>query len=223
MILRPDADRVFGGDTVVMEKLSAALRSLGVEVVVGRQARCRPRPAFDLLHIFTIAPLDHAQRMVAWAQAGKASIVFSPLYYNDFRDWFERAIVNAPRWRTLARHSASAAAWQLYRAWQTARLPCSPCGGPCASALLAADAVATTSQWENAWVAEHFRLPQHVRDQMALSRFGIDAELLRPAILCRADLDAFRRKLRPGRTVHRRGGADRIEEEPACRHRGFVG
>jgi hypothetical protein len=39
MILRPDADRVFGGDTVVMERLSAALAELGVCAVVRADRR----------------------------------------------------------------------------------------------------------------------------------------------------------------------------------------
>ncbi len=193
MILRPDADRVFGGDTVVMEKLSAAMRSLGAEVVVGRQSEMPPASAFDLLHIFTIAPLDHAERMVAWAQSGRARIVFSPLYYCDFRDWFERAIVGAPRWRKLAQVLGKRAAWPVFRAWQTSRLPMQPVWRAMRSALLAADVVATTSQWENAWVAGHFRLPQAVRDQMALSRFGIDAGFYGRSFSA-ADLDAFRHK-----------------------------
>ncbi len=196
MILRPDADRVFGGDTVVMEKLGAGLRELGVDVVVGRQDDMPPASTFDLLHIFTIAPLDHAQRMVGWAKGsgtGGCRIVFSPLYYNDFRDWFERAIVTAPRWRSLARTLGKPAAWRLYRAWQTGRLPLQPGWRAMRDLLLAADVVATTSGWENEWVAGHFRLPADVRGRMALSRFGIDARFYgRP--FDPAELDGFRRK-----------------------------
>src|SRR5690606_3531942 len=98
MILRPDADRVFGGDTVVMRKLGATLCDQGIEVVVGRMGEMPPAREFDLLHIFALAPVEHAEAMVAWAQSGGAAIVFSPLYYNDFRDWFERAAVTVPRW-----------------------------------------------------------------------------------------------------------------------------
>jgi glycosyltransferase involved in cell wall biosynthesis len=192
MILRPDADRVFGGDTVVMEKLSAALRGLGIEVIVQRQDDMPPASAFDLLHIFALAPLDHAQRMVSWAKAGGAAIVFSPLYYNDFRDWFARAIVNVPRWRTLAQRLGIAAAWRLYLAWQTSRLPVQPTWRAMRDCLLAADSVATTSRWENEWVADHFRLPAYARDQMRLSRFGIDTEAY-GRTFGDAELERFRR------------------------------
>jgi glycosyltransferase involved in cell wall biosynthesis len=193
MILRPDADHVFGGDTVVMEKLSAALRDLGADVLVGRQDDMPPASEFDLLHIFTIAPLDHCQRMVRWAQEGGAAIVFSPLYYNDFRDWFARAVVHTPRWRSLAARLGRERAWQVYRLWQTARLPMQPSWRAMREALLAAYVIATTSQWENAWLASHFRLPPLVRSAMRLGRFGIDAELYGREFTA-GELDAFRRK-----------------------------
>src|SRR5690606_7170395 len=95
----------------------------GIEVVVGRMGEMPPAREFDLLHIFALAPVEHAEAMVAWAQSGGAAIVFSPLYYNDFRDWFERAAVTVPRWRTLVHRLGKPFAWRLYRTWQTARLP----------------------------------------------------------------------------------------------------
>jgi glycosyltransferase involved in cell wall biosynthesis len=177
MILRPDADRVFGGDTVVMEKLSAALRERGVDVALGKQEDLPPASEFDLLHIFTIAPLDHAQRMVDWARRGGAAIVFSPLYYNDYRDWFARAIVKAPRWSALARRLGKARAWRIYRSWQTARQPLQPVWRAMRELLINAEVVATTSRWENEFVADHFRLPADVRSAMRLSRFGVDTRL----------------------------------------------
>ena len=177
MILRPDADRVFGGDTVVMEKLSAALREQGARVTLARQEDMPPAREFDLLHIFTIAPLDHAQRMAAWARQGGAAIVFSPLYYNDYRDWFARAIVDTPRWAALARRLGRARAWGIYRSWQTARQPMQPVWRAMRELLLDADVVATTSRWENEFVADHFRLPAAVRASMRLGRFGVDERL----------------------------------------------
>lgn len=193
MILRPDADRVFGGDTVVMEKLSAAMAGLGADVRVGRQDDLPDPAEFDLLHIFTIAPLDHARRMVAWAKSGGVRIVFSPLYYSDFRDWFVRAIENTPRWRALARTLGKPLAWQVFRGWQTARLPVQPVWRAMRKALLAADVVATTSGWENAWVAGHFQLPAATRSQMQLCRFGID-DALYGRSFTDGELTAFRSK-----------------------------
>jgi glycosyltransferase involved in cell wall biosynthesis len=42
---------------------------------------------------------------------------------------------------------------------------------------LAATVIATTSRWENAWIAGHFRLPSAVRRNMRLSPLGIAADL----------------------------------------------
>lgn len=210
MILRPDADRVFGGDTVVMQKMSAALRGLGAEVTVGHMAEMPPAAEFDLLHIFTVAPVAHSAAMVAWAQAGGAAIVFSPLYYNDFRDWFERAIVRAPRWRALARRLGKGPTWTIYRTMQTARLPLQASWRAGRAALLAADVIATSSRWENAWVARHFRLPQPVCQRMALSPLGLDAALYGQTF-SETQLAAFRRRhdLEPGYVAQ----VARIEEK----------
>lgn len=193
MILRPDADRVFGGDTVVMRKLSAAMCERGADVFVGRMDDMPPADEFDLLHIFTLAPVEHAESMVAWARRGRAAIVFSPLYYNDFRDWFERAAVAAPRWRMLVRRLGKPLAWRLYRAWQAARLPYQATWRRMRAALLAADVIASTSRWENRWVAGHFRLPTAMRDVTRLSPLGIDAGLYGRSFSA-GELAAFRSK-----------------------------
>jgi len=177
MILRPDADRVFGGDTVVMNKLSHAMREQGADVAIGPLEALPPASEFDLLHIFTVAPLAHAQRMVAWAQAGNLPIVFSPLYYATFRHWFERAIAAAPRWRRLAAIFGKERAWAIYRSWQEAKLPLVQIWRASRRALLAAACIATSSHWENRYVADHFRLGRRIRRQMRISPLGIDATL----------------------------------------------
>ena len=177
MILRPDADRVFGGDTVVMQKLSAALRASGIEVTVGPLAEMPPAQEFDLLHMFAVMPVEHSSRMAAWAKAGGAASVISPLYYDDFRSWFERAVVATPRWRSLARWLGKPRAWAIYRGWQTARLPLSSTWRGGRETLLAATVIATTSRWENSWIAGHFRLPPAVQQEMRISPLGIDADI----------------------------------------------
>lgn len=191
MILRPDADRVFGGDTVVMTQLSAALRALGVDVVVGPLEEMPPAREFDLLHIFALAPLPHVQRRIDWAREGGVASLLSPLYYNDFRDWFERAVVSVPRWRWLAARLGKAAAWAIFRRWQAARAPLQHTWQGMRASLLNVDAVATTSRWENAWLAEHFRLPRAAASSMRVGRFGIDGRLY-GAQFSAEDLDTFR-------------------------------
>ena len=177
MILRPDADTVFGGDTVVMNKLSHAMRGQGVEVVVGPLDVLPPASEFDLLHIFTVAPLTHARRMVAWAQAGRVPIVFSPLYYATFRHWFEKASASAPRWRRLAATLGKERTWAIYRTWQEVKLPLVEVWRESRKVLAAATCIATSSQWENRYVAGHFRLSRRIRQQMRISPLGIDAAL----------------------------------------------
>lgn len=220
MILRPDADRVFGGDNVVTQKMSAAMRSLGAEVVVGQMAEMPPGHEFDVLHTFDLSPVSFVESFVAWAKEGSVALVMSPLYYNDFRDWFERAILSIPRWRLLVRWLGKARAWEIYRTWQTARLPLQHAWRYLRSALINADCIATSNRWENAWVADHFRLPAEVRDRMGLSPLGIDADLYGQTFSA-VELADFRARhgLEEGYVTQ----VARIEEEePARCHRGAV-
>lgn len=199
MILRPDADRTFGGDTVVMNKLCRALPALGASAMVGKLEEM-PRPSeFDLLHIFTVAPIDHAQRMVAWAQSGSIAIVFSPLYHASFRHQFERAIATVPHWRALSRVLGRHPAWVVYQAWMEARLPFWPVWQAGRAALQAATCIAAGSRWENRYIAHHFHLSPGTRRRMRISPLGIDAGLYSRSF-SDSELSAFRQRfgLEPG-------------------------
>jgi glycosyltransferase involved in cell wall biosynthesis len=68
-------------------------------------------------------------------------------------------------------------AWRVFRSWHTARQPLQSSWRTMRAALLAADAIATTSRWENDYLARYFYLPAQVRSQMGLSRFGVDTSL----------------------------------------------
>ncbi len=210
MILRPDADRVFGGDTLAMQKLGAALRAAGVEVTIGHQAEMPPAQQFDLLHMFALTPVEHVGRMMAWAQRGGAAVVISPLYYDDFRSWFERAVVVAPRWRTLATRLGKDRARTMHHHWQTARLPVSQTWRASREVLTSATVIATTSRWENAWLAQHFRLSSETRQKMQISPLGIDTELYGQSFT-EAQLSDFRQRhgLEPGYVAQ----VARIEEK----------
>ena len=161
-----------------------------------------PAQQFDLLHMFALTPVEHAARMLAWAQMGGAAVVISPLYYDDFRSWFERAVVVAPRWRTLAACLGKDRVRTIHHHWQTARLPVSHAWRASREVLAAATVIATTSRWENAWLAQHFRLSSETRQRMQISPLGIDTELYGQSFT-EAQLDDFRQRygLEPGYVV----------------------
>jgi len=199
MILRPDADRTFGGDTVVMNNLSRAMSALGAKVAVGKLDDLPPASEFDLLHIFTVAPIDHARRMVAWARGAGIAIVFSPLYHASYRHQFEKAAVAAPFWQALSRTVGRRPAWAIYQGWMEAKLPFWPVWRASRAALEAATCVASSSRWENRYIAGHFRLSARARKHMRISPLGIDAGLYSQSY-SEADLAAFRKRygLEPG-------------------------
>ncbi len=177
MNLRTDADRLHGGDTVVMRKLSAALQGLGVEVAVGALSELPPAQDFDLLHLFGIAPIDYTEKMLAWARAGGVPVILTPLYHAMYHQWFHEATAAAGPWRLIERVMGQPAAWAIYQAFQNAKMPLVASWRRMRHLLLAADCVAASTHWENAYLAEHFRLPPQVVRRMRLVAFGVDAAL----------------------------------------------
>ena len=202
MILRPDADQVLGGDTVVMQKLAGTLPALGAEVIVGRLAEMPPAREFDLLHVFTVVPIDHTRGMLAWARSGNIATLVSPLYHASYRHQFEKAVVAVPRWRRLARIAGRRPAWIAYQAWQDAKLPLLSTWRASRAALESATCVAASSRWENRYIAGHFRLAARTRRRMRISPLGIDATLYGRSF-SDVELAAFRGRygLEPGYVV----------------------
>ena len=200
MILRPDADRVFGGDTVVMQKLSAALRDLGADHP-GRSSRrdairARVRSA---AYLHAHASGSRGAHGGLGAERRRADRVFAALLQRLSRLVRASDSFGAP----LAQPGSEAGpAARLVALPELADVPASlpaflvdrtqrDCWRP--------TTVATTSRWENAWLAEHFRFPAAARSRMRISPLGIDAGLY-GRTFAESELAAFRQRydLEPG-------------------------
>jgi glycosyltransferase involved in cell wall biosynthesis len=203
MPLRADADTVFGGDTQVMGKLSAAMRACGAVVVVGPLAALPPAGEFDLLHVFNLAPLTYTRALLAWAEPAGLPVVFSPLYYASYHQWFEAGINNTGRWRAICRALGRRRAWLLYQAFQEAKLPFVKSWRQARQLLLSVTCVATSTHWENRYLARHFRLGRRAAGRMRISPLGIDGDLYGGQAASAAQGRAFRERhgLKPGYLV----------------------
>ena len=177
MNLRTTAGSIYGGDTVVMRKLSETLRLMGIDVAVCRREEFPPADQFDVLHLFAIAPIEDARAVVAWARAGALPIVMSPLYYATFHQWFAEGVASTGRWRGLSEFLGRRRAWFVFRAFQQAKMPLVDSWRQMRELLLSADIIATSTHTENAYLAHHFRLGRQVRPRFRISPFGVDVDL----------------------------------------------
>ena len=182
LILRRNADQVFGGDSQQMLQLQAALARLGVDAVVARLAEMPPAEEFDLLHMFSLEPSDYAQEMLAWARRGDLPVVLYPLFFANLRGWFERGIHRLPRWRRLHRLLGRGPTWAAFRAWHLLRNPFRREWRTCRELLHYVTLIAPNSAWEGRHIADHFRLAAAVRQRFRVSPVGIDADLYGPPV-----------------------------------------
>jgi len=89
---RPTAFTQRGGDTVVMEKLAAGLKQLGVDVTIDVEGRFSAKD-FDLVHLFNFATPELTKSMAEFAHsAGKPFVVTSlyediPSFHNQSIAW----------------------------------------------------------------------------------------------------------------------------------------
>jgi glycosyltransferase involved in cell wall biosynthesis/tetratricopeptide (TPR) repeat protein len=76
---RPGTFSQRGGDTVVIERLAAGLKSRGVDVVVDTEARENPAN-FDLVHLFNFATPDYTRALAERAKSAYRPYVVTSLF-----------------------------------------------------------------------------------------------------------------------------------------------
>lgn len=117
-IIREDAQSNLGGDTIQMLKTKAALESLGVTVEVRGTDQLADLPSCDLAHVFNIQTAESSWAAFEALQQANIPTVLSSIYWDMLDHWFEFAVEERKRWRTLARLAGKARARQLYTDWQ---------------------------------------------------------------------------------------------------------
>ncbi len=141
LVVRPDAYRRFGGDTVLAQKTAEAVRELGVTADLAETERPDAR-GYDLAHVFNVGEPDVCEKQLAACRCAGVPIVLSPVWL-DITDIMGKAALIE---RALAKASSAAQGHRRVRR------------------LAARDARAALSY------REHIRLRRRERAQAALLR-----------------------------------------------------
>lgn len=117
-IIRADAQRNLGGDTIQMLKTKAALEELGLTVEVRSTDELDRLPGCDLAHVFNIQTADSSWAAFEALQKKRIPTVLSSIYWDMLDHWFDFAVDSRVYWRWLAQLLGKARARQVYTGWQ---------------------------------------------------------------------------------------------------------
>ncbi len=122
-VIREDAQRNLGGDTIQMLKTKAALETQGVTVEVRGTDNLSNLPPVDLANIFNIHTAESSRTAYEVLQRKTIPIVLSSIYWDMLDHWFEFAIDGSARWSLLARLLGKTHARDIYTNWQQKKGP----------------------------------------------------------------------------------------------------
>ncbi|NJN99631.1 MAG: hypothetical protein HC875_38790 [Anaerolineales bacterium] len=117
-IIRADAQRNLGGDTIQMLKTKAALEELDLTVEVRGTDELERLPACDLAHVFNIQTADSSWAAFEALQKKGIPTVLSSIYWDMLDHWFDFAVDSRFYWRWLAQLLGKVRARQIYTGWQ---------------------------------------------------------------------------------------------------------
>lgn len=122
-IIREDAQRNLGGDTIQMLKTKVALEDMGLTVEARGTDELDDLPACDIAHVFNIQTAQSSWMAFQTLQNKGIPTVLSSIYWDMLDHWFEFAVDSRARWRWLARLLGKVRARRVYTAWQRQKAP----------------------------------------------------------------------------------------------------
>jgi len=180
-VIRQDAQRNLGGDTIQMLKTKAALEELGATVEVRGTDDLVDLPLFDLAHVFNIQTAESSWSAFEVLQKRGAPVVLSSIFWDMLDHWFEFAVEERIRWRYLARFAGKARARQMYTVWQRRKGPLTKTWQLQRRLLEVADRVLPNSQSEAELLHKTFALNGTFYDRVDVVPNGIAPDLFDPA------------------------------------------
>jgi glycosyltransferase involved in cell wall biosynthesis len=174
---REDSLRNPGGDTIQLDKTKAALESLGVETLTCGLGELDSLPACDLAHIFNIQMPETAWAAFQVLKMRGVPAVLSPIYWDLLAYWYDNAIKQRKRWRSLANRLGKPVVRWLYINWQRFKSPFNSQWRIQRRLLMQAHRVLPNSPSEVDLLAWAFALPASFRRRVDVVPNGIDTDL----------------------------------------------
>jgi glycosyltransferase involved in cell wall biosynthesis len=180
LVIREDAQRTLGGDTIQMLKTRAVLETLGLTVEVRGTDELDDLPACDIAHVFNIQTAESSWAAFKALQERGVPTVLSSIYWDTLEHWSESAVVYRLRWRWLARLLGKARARQVYITWQRQKAPITPKWRIQHRLLEQALRVLPNSQSEADLLQRTFALDGSFQHKIDVVPNGVDSDLFQP-------------------------------------------
>ena len=113
LIMRPDAETRFGGDTVLVRDTAAALNAAGVQADVVYTAAPDPR-GYDVAHVFNVGQPEVCEPQIAACERARVPIALSPVWL-DLEEYTGRGLAQH---RLFERSRDAARLERQLRAWR---------------------------------------------------------------------------------------------------------
>jgi len=123
LVIRDDAQKTLGGDTIQLTKTREQLEQLGCVVVARAAGEVEAPERCDLAHVFNIQTFESSWAAMESLLRKGVPTVLSSIYWDMLDHWFEFAARDTPLWRALARTMGPRAARGVYVAWQRRKAP----------------------------------------------------------------------------------------------------
>lgn len=180
LVIREDAQRNLGGDTIQLVKTKAALEGLGLTVEVRGTDELDHLPAGDLAHVFNIQTAETSWAAFQVLKKKGIPTVLSSIYWDMLDHWFEFAVTQRALWRGLARGLGKTRARRLYTDWQRRRAPLTAEWQIRRRLLERAVRVLPNSQSEADLLQKTFALNGSFQQKVDVVPNGIDPALFQP-------------------------------------------
>lgn len=179
-VIREDAQRNLGGDTIQMLKTKAALENLGLTVEVRGTDELDNLSDCDIAHVFNIQTPESSWRAFEALQGKGLPTVLSSIYWDMLDHWFEFAVIGRARWRCLACLLGKARARRVYTAWQRRKGPLRATWQIQRRLLEEALRVLPNSQSEADLLQKTFALGSAFQQKVDVVPNGVDLDLFQP-------------------------------------------
>ena len=173
MLTRPDAQAVFGGDTVQMVETKAELEQLGVQVTIGDLLSKSSFSQFDLIHIFNWQMLHCFYKMRDDLSSKRTPVVLSPIFWYQTGHWFVGAVENKPFWNLLNRELGAKRARSIYEWWQLTKFRRIGEGCKFKREILLTDRLLPNSKTELAYLEETLGIRKRLQKRATIVRNAI--------------------------------------------------
>ncbi len=112
-----------GGDTVQVAQTKLALDRLGIVTQTLSPENLVGDIDFDVAHVFNIQTPEPAMRAFEVLQKKGLPVILSPIYWDVFGLWYEKAAAEKPLWRMVTKLTGRDNARTIYQRWQMKKAP----------------------------------------------------------------------------------------------------